>query len=144
VSNNTWGSKSLVLNDKDGAKRVKPRGGGRVISSGEGLRIIGDRNESAQESKLTKLRREANIAGNILKIEEEKVARAQARQQKKEEKETTKVQKRIEKARIREEKAQAKIQQKLDKAAKIQALISARKKPRGRKPNTIKEEEATQ
>ncbi|KAG4428072.1 hypothetical protein IFR05_016445 [Cadophora sp. M221] len=66
------------------------------------------------------------------------------RQQKKEEKETAKVQKRMEKARIREEKAQAKIQQKLDKAAKIQALISAGKKPRGRKPNTIKEEEATQ
>ncbi|KAL5329984.1 hypothetical protein ACEPPN_003506 [Leptodophora sp. 'Broadleaf-Isolate-01'] len=138
------GSQSLVLNNEDSAKRVKPRGGGRVISSKEGLRIIGEKNEAAQESKLTKLRREANITGNVLKLEEEKVTRALARQQKKEEKETAKVQKRMEKARIREEKAQAKIQQRLDKAAKIQALISAGKKPRGRKPNTIKEEEATQ
>ncbi|KAH9203982.1 hypothetical protein DL95DRAFT_471900 [Leptodontidium sp. 2 PMI_412] len=82
---------------KDSAKRVKSRGGGRVISSGEGLRIIGERNEAAQESKLTKLRREANIAGNVLKLEEEKIAKALARQQKKEEKEIVKVQKRVEK-----------------------------------------------
>ena len=67
-----------MLNNEDGAKRVKPRGGGRVISSGEGLRIIGDRNESAQESKLTKLRREANIAGNVLKLKEEKIIKALA------------------------------------------------------------------
>ncbi|KAL5330032.1 hypothetical protein ACEPPN_003556 [Leptodophora sp. 'Broadleaf-Isolate-01'] len=109
VLNNTWGSNSLVLNDEEGARRVKPRGGGRVISSGERLRIIGERNDAAQESKLAKLQREANIAGNILKLEEERVTKALARQQKREEKETAKVQKRIEKARIREEKAQAKI-----------------------------------
>ncbi|PVH68777.1 DDE-domain-containing protein [Cadophora sp. DSE1049] len=144
VPSTTWGSQSLVLNDEDSAKGVKSRGGGRVISSGEGLRIIGERNEAAQESKLTKLRREANIAGNVLKLEEEKIAKALARQQKKKEKEIAKVQKRMEKTRIREEKAQAKIQYKLDRAAKIQALISTGKKPRGRKPNTINGKEATQ
>ncbi|KAL5322712.1 hypothetical protein ACEPPN_010687 [Leptodophora sp. 'Broadleaf-Isolate-01'] len=127
-----------------GAKRVKPRSRGRVISSREGLRIIGERNDIAQESKLTKLQREANIAGNILKLEEERVTKALARQQKREEKEAAKVQKRIEKAHIREEKAQAKIQHKLDKAMKLQALISTGKKPRGRKSTTIKDEEATQ
>jgi hypothetical protein len=77
-------------------------------------------------------------------LEEEKIAKALARQQKKKEKEIAKVQKRMEKTRIREEKAQAKIQYKLDRAAKIQALISTGKKPRGGKPNTINGKEATQ
>ena len=139
----SWGSKSLVLSEEDAAKRVKPRGGGRMISSGEGLRIIGERNEAKVESELEKARREAQVATNTLKRVEEKAVKAEARKQKKIDSEAAKAKKKtdrelkkITRERERQEKKAAKVQ-------KLQQLLNVGKKPRGRPP-TIKVEEATQ
>lgn len=140
---NKWGSKSLALNDADAKRRVKPRHGGRVISSGEGLRIIEERNTAKWETKLHKLQKEARVATNALAREEEKENKKEAKKQKKIDAEALKQQKAADKAEKRALKEREAKEKKQAKLNKLQHLIGDKKKPRGRQ-STIKVEESTQ
>jgi hypothetical protein len=78
-----WGSKSPFVREEDHNKPVKPDRGGRMISSGDGLRLIKTKNDKIEETTMERLRNELLGAQRRVEIEEK---RAHEKKQKETEK----------------------------------------------------------
>ena len=125
-----WGSKSPFVHEEDHDRHVKPDRGGRMISSGDRLRLIKAKNNKI-ETAIEKLRNK--LLGAQMRLEREE-KRAHEKDQKEAEKRRNVAEKEADRARKAEEKAKKDEKQ----VGRQQALVAQGKKPRGRRP-TISE-----
>jgi hypothetical protein len=129
-----WGSKSPFVHEEDHNRHVKPDRGGRMISSGDGLRLIKAKNDKMEETAMEKLRNE--LLGAQMRLEREE-KRAHEKEQKEAEKRRKAAEKEADRVRKAEEKAKKDEEKRLKQVAleeRQQALVAQGKKPRGRRP----------
>ncbi|KAE8454370.1 hypothetical protein EG329_005295 [Mollisiaceae sp. DMI_Dod_QoI] len=76
-----WGSFSLFVNEEDANRHVEPVYGGRVIRSGEGLRLIKERNKRKQLSEMEKAVRDFNLVARKVQALKDKEQRELEKQE---------------------------------------------------------------
>ncbi|KAE8442706.1 hypothetical protein EG329_002951, partial [Mollisiaceae sp. DMI_Dod_QoI] len=135
-----WGSSSLFVNEEDANRHVKPVHGGRVIRSGEGLRLIKERNEREQLSKMEKAVRDSNLAARKVQALKDK----EQRELEKQERLQRRLEEDAERKRKREERKQKAVENKAKKAEKAAAIeqkwmdaIARGERPKGRMPKSV-------
>ncbi len=135
-----WGSSSLFVNEEDANRHVKPVHGGRVIRSGEGLRLIKERNEREQLSEMEKAVRDSDLAARKVQALKDK----EQRELEKQERLQRRLEEDAERKRKREEREQKAVENKVKKAEKAAAIeqkwmdaIARGERPKGRMPKSV-------
>jgi hypothetical protein len=119
-----WAKPSPFIDEENLQKHVKPLGGGRVISSGDGLRQIKARKEQEEEDALTKARKELERAERRHQAELDRVEKERKREEDIARKEQEKLEKAIRREQERAERDERKRIEEEAKEARRQELLA--------------------